>query len=70
MWIKDPKTSKKSVTVSILVATFIMASAKLLLAGLTFKDLTFGSFEPSGWALMMTTAAGLYWGRKHTDKDK
>ena len=70
MWIKDPKTKEKSVTLPLLMSTFAIASIKLIVSGIAFKDLSFSPFDAQGWALMITTAGGLYWGRKHTDKVK
>lgn len=70
MWLKDPKTGEKSVTVTILVGTVLVAALKLCVAGLTYKEFSFGAFTPTDYSVMLGAAGTLYWGRKHSDKDK
>ena len=55
MWLKDPKDDKKSVSLTLLVAGFLIASGALF-----FKE----SFSASDWALVVGTVAGLYWSRR------
>lgn len=70
--IQDPKTKEKSVSLSLLVYSFIIASAKLFVSGSTFHmvigtksiDKAFGTFSGSDWALVVGTASALYFGRR------
>ena len=70
MWIKDPKTKKPSVTVTLLVITFITALAKILIAGITISNFKMAAFSGVDFAAMITAAGGIYGFRKHTDKNK
>jgi len=70
MWIKDPKTQNKSVTVTLLVWGFIAGIFKLLLADATIKGITFGGFTGTDFAAMIGAIGAVYGFRKHTDKDK
>jgi len=75
LWITDPGTKEKSVSLSLLIYTFIIASSKLYISGSTFHitygaksiEKAFGAFSGGDWALVVGTAAALYWQRK---KDK
>ena len=70
MWIKDPKTKKPSVTVTLLVVTFLVALGKILLAGVTVGSFTMAPFIGTDFAAMIAAVGGLYGFRKHTDRDK
>lgn len=69
MWLKDPKTGEKSVTVTVFTATWAIALAKLLLAGLSIGSVTFGSFPGSEFAVVIGAAGSIYAARKYTDKE-
>jgi hypothetical protein len=70
MYLKDPKTGKKSVTVSILMSTFAVCLLKLLLSGVSYSDFTMGVFTGADFATAVGAAGAIYGFRKHTDKDK
>lgn len=70
LWITDPKTKEKSVTLTLLVVTFGVAMTKLLLAGSTIKGMTFGGFSGGDFSQIVGTVGALYGVRKFTDKDK
>jgi hypothetical protein len=69
MYLKDPKTSKKSVTVTILISTFIVCLLKLLISGMSFGDFSAGTFSGADFATAVGAAGAIYGFRKHTDKE-
>lgn len=70
MWIKDPKTKEKSVTVTLLICGYTVALSKLLFAGFTFGDYSFGQFSGTDFAAVVGALGTIYGFRKFTDKDK
>lgn len=71
MWIKDPKTGKKSVTLTILMTTFVVAITKLALSGFAVNAaLTFEKFSGADFASVIAAVGGIYGFRKFTDKSK
>lgn len=64
-WINDPKTGKKSVTVTLTFYTIIVACIKVLLSGLTIGNLTFSQFSGVDFAAMITASGGIYGWNKH-----
>jgi len=70
MWIKDPKTKEQSVTVTLLIITFVVALTKLLLAGSSMGSFTFGAFSGGDFSQIVGTVGALYGVRKFTDKEK
>ena len=70
MYLKDPKTNKKSVTLTIMVVGFCVALLKLLLAGMSFNGITFGEFSGTDFATVFGSIGTIYTARKFTDKDK
>lgn len=67
MWIKDPNTKEESVTVTLYVIGFFVCTLKLLTSGITFGNITLGTFSGSDFALAVGAVGAVYWGRKHTD---
>lgn len=65
-WIKDPKTKKKSVTLTFFTIAFLIACGKLALSGIK----GFETFTGADFAAVIGAAGALYSFRKHTDKDK
>jgi len=65
MWIRDPKTKEKSVTVTLLVATWIVGAFKVLFSGMTILGMTFGQFSGVDFGALLTSVAGIYGWRKH-----
>ena len=70
MYLKDPKTGKKSVTMTMMIDGYCVALLKLLFAGMTYKSLTLGAFAASDFAIIIGALGALYAGRKYTDKEK
>lgn len=64
MWIKDSK-GEKSVTLTVVISTLLVALGKLLVAGLTIKGITFGTFSGTDFAAVVTPVFALYWGRRN-----
>ena len=70
MWWKDPKTGEKSVTVTILMVTFLVSIFKLLVSGMSFSpEWTFEKFSAADFATMIGTASALYWSRRNLNVD-
>ena len=67
MWLIDPKTGEKSVTLTILVGVCIIASVKLLLSGVPIGKFTVEKFSGYDFAIVVGAVGALYWGRKNTD---
>lgn len=70
MWLKDPKTGKKSVTLTIMISGFAVALAKLLLSGITYGEFSFAQFSGSDFAAVFGAVGAIYTARKYTDKNK
>lgn len=76
LWVVDPGPNEKSVSLSVLIFSLFVASTKLFLSGSSFHlkireisiDNNFGTFSGGEWALVVGTAAGLYWARKESKK--
>jgi hypothetical protein len=66
----DPKTKRKSVTLTILLITFMVCITKLLLSNMVINDWTVPEFTASDFAVALAAAGALYSARKYTDKDK
>jgi hypothetical protein len=70
MWIKDPKTNKPSVTLTIMITGFVVALVKLLLSGISYGDFNFAPFSGSDFGAVFGAVGAIYTARKYTDKDK
>ena len=64
----DPNTGKKSVSLTILLTTFIVCLTKLLVSGIVINGWTIPEFTATEFAIAMASVAALYWGRKHDHK--
>jgi len=67
VWIRDPKTSKSSVTLTLLVIAFFVSIIKLLLSGMTIQGISLGEFSGTDFATVVGSIGALYGFRKHTD---
>lgn len=70
MWIKDPKTDKKSVTLTLFTIAFFVALAKLMLSGLTIYGIAFAAFSGGDFATVIGSIGAIYFGRKFTDRNQ
>lgn len=70
MYLTDPKTGKKSATLTILMATFGVCLLKLLIAGMSYEGFSAGAFSGADFATAVGAAGAIYGFRKHSDKDK
>jgi len=70
MWIKDPKTGESSVTLTMFVIGFIIATIKLLLSGILIGDVHLQPFTGGEFAAAVTALGAIYALRKHTDSQK
>lgn len=69
-WVKDPKTGKQSVTLTMFVSGFIIAMVKLLFSGMDIAGFKIENFSGSDFAAVVGALGAVYALRKHTDKDK
>lgn len=69
MWLTDPKTGEKSVTLTIFIITSIVAIVKLLISGITIGDVSLGTFSASEFGIALGAAGALYWSRKKNEND-
>lgn len=67
-WMKDPKTGKRSVTLTMFFVAFVVAIIKLLFAGLVIQGFKFGVFSGTDFATVVGAMGSIYGFRKHTDK--
>jgi hypothetical protein len=70
MWIKDPKTGEKSVSLTLLVAGFVTLLGKVLLSGVVIADANLGTMSASDFAMAISPLAALYWGRRKDSKEE
>ena len=73
MYLKDPKTDKPSVSLTLLITGFTVALVKLLVSNSTMYGVTFGVFSGSDFSMVVGTLAALYFSRRYksfTEKDK
>ncbi len=69
-WIKDPKTGKKSATLTIFMCGFIVALFKLFVSGMTLGGFSFEVFSGADFAAVVGAAGAIYGFRKYSDRDK
>lgn len=67
MWIKDPKTKQKSVTLTLFVVGFIVALAKLAVSGLSVGSFAVESFSGTDFAAVVGALGATYALRKNTE---
>lgn len=64
MYFKDPKTGKESVTLTVFIAGFGVATLKLLIAGLTIGSVKMSDFSGIDYAAVLAALGGVYTLRK------
>ena len=64
LWLRDPKSKKKSATLTLLVVGFITILGKLLLSDVTIHGVHFNYFSGGDFALAIGALGGLYVGRR------
>ena len=69
MFIRDPKTGEKSVTLTAFVVGFGVAVGKLLLSGVAIGGFSLQSFTGTDFAAVVGSLGAIYAARKHTDKE-
>jgi hypothetical protein len=68
MWLIDPKTGEKSVTLTMFVIGMIVATLKLALSGITVNKVVFLAFSGTDFAAVVGALGAIYAARKATDK--
>lgn len=69
MWFTDPKTGQKSVTITVLMLTTVVALVKLLFSGISINGIQLSAFSGTDFATVLGSAGAIYAARKHTDKN-
>jgi hydrogenase/urease accessory protein HupE len=67
MYLKDPKTGEKSVTLTAFALGFGVATLKLLFSGIEIGSLTLSPFSGGDFAAVVGAVGAIYAVRKHTD---
>lgn len=67
MYMKDPKTGDKSVTLTLLIVGFTICLLKLLTSGIVIGTIQLGTFSGSDFATAVGALGALYAARKHSD---
>lgn len=67
MWLIDPQTGEKSVTVTLFTWGFLVCTVKLLTSGITLGSLHLGTFSGSDFAIAVGAIGAIYAARKHSD---
>jgi hypothetical protein len=67
MWLTDPKSGEKSVTLTAFISGFGVATLKLLLSGVTIAGVTLAPFSGSDYAMVVGAVGAIYWARKSTE---
>jgi hypothetical protein len=64
-YLKDPKTGKASVTLTMFVVGFLVATGKLLVAGMTIVGFKMEAFTGVDYAAAVAALGGVYTLRKN-----
>ena len=67
MYLRDPKSGEKSVTLTAFVAGFAVATLKLLVAGLTIKGFSMAQFSGVDFAAVTGALGAVYYARRKDD---
>lgn len=67
MYLTDPKTNQKSVTLTLFVVGFIVALLKLLAGGLVIGSVHMAPFSGTDFAAVTGALGAIYAARKATD---
>lgn len=70
MWLVDPKTGEKSVTLTAFVTGFGVATLKLLFSGVSIGSVILSQFTGSDYAMVVGAVGAIYWARKNTEATK
>lgn len=70
MYLTDPKTGEKSVTLTVFVGGVLAALLKLMVAGITIGTIAMAPFSGGDFAAVAGSLGAIYWGRRHTDAAK
>ena len=70
IWLRDPKTKEKSVTLTIFVLAAVVAIFKLLVSGVALGSYSMSAFSGTEFAAVLASVGAIYWGRKNTDSKK
>lgn len=70
MWITDPETGSKSVSLTFLFWGFVLASFKLVFSEIAVLGIKSSVFTGADFALVLGALGGLYGLRKHQNRVK
>lgn len=69
MYLRDPKTGEKSVTLTMFVSGFIIAVLKLLTSGIEIGIVKLAVFSGGDFAAVVGALGAVYWARKNTEHE-
>jgi len=64
IWIKSPNNDKPSVSLTLLLATFVIGMVKLLISDIHVGNFVMSTFTAGDFGILITPVAALYFGRK------
>lgn len=70
MWLEDPKTKTKSVTLTLLVLGFLVCLLKLIFSGMSISHFVIEKFSGSDFAMAVGALGGVYALRRAKPADK
>lgn len=68
MWITDPKTKEKSVTLTAFITGFMVATLKLLISGAEIGSVKLGVFSGGEFAAAVGALGAIYVMRRHKNQ--
>lgn len=67
MWLRNPNSGEKSVTMTLFVVGFLVSTLKLLTSGMVIANVHLGTFSGSDFAMAVGALGAIYAARKHSD---
>jgi len=70
IWLKSPNNDKPSVSLTLLVATFVIGMVKLLFSDVHVGAFVMSTFTAGDFGVLITPVAALYFGRNFNNSKK
>jgi hypothetical protein len=65
MWLRDPKSKEKSVTLTVFIVGFVVATFKLLASGIVYKEMSMTVFTGVDYGAVVGALGAIYFARKN-----
>lgn len=65
MYLNDPKSGEKSVTLTVFMTGFLVATVKLLVSGIQIGSLTLSAFTGGDFAAVVGAVGAIYFARRN-----